>query len=289
MEGSGGQGLPPAGWYPNPEGSGERYWNGSMWMDSYRDSTPTQQLPPQQQQAPQYQQPQSPHAGARAPMRQKPKPPWWRRWWAIALAGLVLLIVIGALTSSGSDDSSTSSNEPASGEKAEDSGSSKDNQGADASSDEKDDCGTTATDDCTPSVGPNGKVRVDALTWQIVNVTTAKSLGDASIGLDEQADGVFVITTLRVHSNKDESATLSDDVIKLTGKGTEYSADNEGTVAAIGSGQDPLFFEDLGPDQTTTSKVVFDVPPRVLKQSPKLRFNELGLGSTHAFIALPPL
>ena len=96
-----------------------------------------------------------------------------------------------------------------------------------------------------------------------------------------------MIATLTVSSDKDESETLSDSVVQLEGKGTSYDADSEGTIAAIGAGEDPLFFEDIGPDQTTISKVVFDVPPKVLQGKPKLRFNELGLGSTHAFIALP--
>lgn len=27
---------PPAGWYPAPDGAGERYWNGSQWTDQHR-------------------------------------------------------------------------------------------------------------------------------------------------------------------------------------------------------------------------------------------------------------
>ena len=150
-----------------------------------------------------------------------------------------------------------------------------------------DDCGFKATDDCTPSVSSDGKVRVDALTWRVKNVRTAKELGDQEYGLGEKADGTFVIVTLSVHSDKDESATLSSEVVQLEGKGTKYDADSEGTIAAVGAGEDPLFLEDLGPDQTTTSKVVFDVPRKVLGQSPKLRFNELGFGETHAYIDLP--
>ena len=27
--------LPPAGWYTNPTGPGQRYWDGAQWTDSY--------------------------------------------------------------------------------------------------------------------------------------------------------------------------------------------------------------------------------------------------------------
>lgn len=30
-------GSPDAGWYTNPEGDGERYWDGERWTDQYRD------------------------------------------------------------------------------------------------------------------------------------------------------------------------------------------------------------------------------------------------------------
>jgi hypothetical protein len=41
--------LPPAGWYQNPEGPGQRYWDGQMWTEHYSD----QPAPPQYA-APQY-------------------------------------------------------------------------------------------------------------------------------------------------------------------------------------------------------------------------------------------
>ena len=49
MEGSGqpqGGGRPP-GWYPNPEGPGQRLWDGEKWTDSYSQAPPQQPVPPQ--------------------------------------------------------------------------------------------------------------------------------------------------------------------------------------------------------------------------------------------------
>lgn len=159
---------------------------------------------------------------------------------------------------------------------------------APAPAEKTDACGSRATDDCTPSVGPNESVRVDALRWTIEDVKTAKQLGDQEFGFGAKADDVFVVVTVNVRSLKNESATLTSEAVQLESRdGAKYDADSEGTTAALGEGEDPLFLEDLGPDQTTTSRVVFDVPQRVLDGRPRLRFNELGFGSTHGYIRLP--
>ena len=149
-------------------------------------------------------------------------------------------------------------------------------------------CGTQASDDCTPKVGPNGKVRVDALTYRLLDATAAPTIGDPNV-FGETANGVYVILAVRVTSKKDESATLTDNVFKLEVNGNTYDPDNAGTVAAVGDGQEPFFLETIGPDSTVQGKVVFDVPKRVLRRHPMLRIGELGFGSTHAYIELPKL
>jgi Protein of unknown function (DUF2510) len=32
--------APPAGWYQNPEGSGQRYWDGGRWTDHFHHAPP---------------------------------------------------------------------------------------------------------------------------------------------------------------------------------------------------------------------------------------------------------
>jgi hypothetical protein len=108
-------------------------------------------------------------------------------------------------------------------------------------------------------------------------------------GLGEKADGVFVVVDLKIRSAKSESVTLTDNVFQLEVNGKTYDPDTDGTVAAMGAGENPLFLEDIGPDATTRGKVVFDVPKSALKKHPAMRFNELGLGSTHGYIKLPSL
>jgi hypothetical protein len=136
----------------------------------------------------------------------------------------------------------------------------------------------------------NDTVRVDALNWRVTGVETASSLGDVQYGLGEKADGTFVIVNLKVRSSKDESATLTDEAVQLeTAGGNTYKSDSDGTFAAIGNGDKPLFFDDIGPDATINSKVVFDLPDSAMRKKLSVRFNELGFGSTHAYIRLSGL
>lgn len=209
----------------------------------------------------------------------KAERPWYKKKRYIG-GGLLALLVIGSIAGGSSSTDTTSKSEP---DTASPSASSDDP--APASSDS---CTNKATDDCTPEVASNRAVRVDALTWSILGSRTTKALGDQEYGLGEKADDTFLVVTIKVKSNKDESATISDENIKLeASNGNSYSADSEGTIAAIGSGEESLLFETLGPDQSHTSKVVFDVPQSVLDGGAKLRFNELGFGETHGYIKLP--
>jgi hypothetical protein len=151
-------------------------------------------------------------------------------------------------------------------------------------------CTNRATDDCTPRVRMGKSVRVDALYWSVSKVRTARTVGDQEYGLGAKADGTFVVVNLKVRSAKDESATLTDESVQIeTRDGNKYKADSDGTIAAMGSGNDPLWFDDIGPDATLKSRVVFDLPASALRKELSVRFNELGFGTTHGYIRLPNL
>ena len=195
-----------------------------------------------------------------------------RKWRVVGIVGLVALggVLTGCGASTNSGSSSSSSTTSAGSKASKDSG-----------------CGSKATDNCTPHVAMGKTVRVDALIWNVTGVRTSKTLGDQQYGLGAKADGRFVIVKLKVRSDRNESATLTSEVVQLDVGGNTYKADTDGTVAAIGSGADPLFVEDIGPDATVKSKVVFDVPPSVLGKKVSVRFGELGFGQTKGYINLP--
>ncbi len=207
-----------------------------------------------------------------------------RKWLKWALGAFVVLVVISAVAGGGDDEPSSSGD----ADKATTSDARKDSSG-DAKAEDDAGCGTRATSDCTPRVGPDGRIRVDALYYRLVGVRTAETLGDQKYGLGERADGVFVIAKIQVVSDKDESATLTDRVFQLEVDGNTYDPDSEGTIAAVGAREEPFFLKDIGPDATTTGTVVYDVPRSVLRKKPALRFNELGFGDGHGYIELPSL
>ena len=190
--------------------------------------------------------------------------PWYKKKRFIALGLFALLVIISVAAGGGSEsdksasDSDTptpSSESPANGDDA-------------PSDDDSSSCTNTATEDYTPDVASNQSVRVDALTWRILSTRVAATLGNQQFGAGAKADDVFSVVTLKVTSNKDESATISDERVKLeTIDDNTYSSEQPGHNPALGSGEDPLFLEDLGPDQTTTSRLVFDFPAHKSGQS----------------------
>jgi hypothetical protein len=206
--------------------------------------------------------------------------PTWVKW---TLGVFVALIVIGAVAGGEEKDANSKTSastavESSSGSVDSESGDEEDSPG----------CGVEATDDCTPEVGPNGKVQVDALVWQIQSAKTAASIGDQTYGLGEEANGVYLIVDLKVTSMKDESVTISEEVVSLVADGENtYSTDSDGAFAAVGAGQDAFFFEDIGPDSTLEGVVVFDVPKSTLKSKLQLKFGELGFGDTTGYIEIP--
>jgi hypothetical protein len=278
------QQSPPPGWYPDPEGHGQRYFDGTQWTE-HRSGV--QQLPPQPPQQ------QSGWHGGPPPVvtngYAQPRPPQkksnaWK--WILGVVGLFIVIAIATSTSStteeGSSDSGSSSSSSSSGSGSKNSEKAKANEDPEKPN--------NASDDYTPHVGANGRITVDGIVYSVNSVEQRKTIGDTTIGTAEQASGTYLVVNLDAHSTKGETATLTDETFKVSYKGgPEYSADTDGTVALTmegnGSG-DPFFLTDLQPDSTEKGAVVFDVPNRALGKKLELRVNELGLGTTHGFIRL---
>lgn len=204
----------------------------------------------------------------------KAQRPWYKKKRFIVLLGLVVVSIAAVAVSGGEQSSDESGSDVASPASPGATASTEPNGSA---------CTTRATEECTPRVKLGGSVRVDALTWKVTSVRTTGALGDPDL-LGAKADGRFVVVSLSVHSDRDESATLTDNAFQLEVGGNTYDTDSDGTIAAVGSGEQPFFLEDIGPDADVKGKVVFDVPLSVIGKKVEMRFNELGLGSTHGYI-----
>lgn len=164
--------------------------------------------------------------------------------------------------------------------------------------------GANATLEKTPHVGPTGSVEVDDLRWQLVMTHPPEGPGitytgphphsepevqaTTSLGEPESTitpNGVFVIVHLQVTSHRSESALLTDDTVSLDVAGRIYKPSLEAEEHL--SGEHTLFALEIGPNLTTQTQTVFDVPRAALAEHPELRFNELGFGTAHGYIALP--
>ena len=242
----------PAGWYPDPrKPTQDRYWDGSQWTNQTRKAK---------------------GGGLVGAYRRFPT------WVQIGLPIIVVLILIGAV---------------AGGEESDDSADSKGMEAA-ATTEAKSDGvegnpAENASDDNTPSVGPSGSVEVDTLRWRLRDASTASTIGNQEYGLGAKANGVYVVAELSVTNNKSESVTLTSESVSLVAGDNTYETDANAETALVGDGAKTFFLEDIGPEVTVTGKVAFDVSSVALKRDPQLRFNELGFGDTHGYIALPKL
>ena len=72
MEAQGPQGTPP-GWYPNPQGPGQRYWNGNQWTGDVWEPKP-----------------ESKFGTALQEMQE-----WWWEWWYVPLAAVLVIGAVG--------------------------------------------------------------------------------------------------------------------------------------------------------------------------------------------------
>jgi hypothetical protein len=145
-----------------------------------------------------------------------------------------------------------------------------------------------ATETNVPRVGPSGSVEVDDLRWSLDSSKATSTIGDPSL-LGARANGVFIVADLSVTNSKTGSVTISSDAVSLVAGGKTYEGDSAAETALLGAGAKTFLADDLGPGVVLKGAVAFDVARSVLAEHPQLRFNELGFGSTHAYIALPAL
>lgn len=101
-------------------------------------------------------------------------------------------------------------------------------------------------------------------TYEVTGVSTARTIGDPQL-VGARADGRFVIVSLKLTNNKDETKTFTESSARLrTRDGNEYETSDK-TVLAFGD--QSLLLKDIQPDLTARGKLAFDVPPNKVKGS----------------------
>jgi hypothetical protein len=163
--------------------------------------------------------------------------PWYKKKRVIIPAAFVALgvaVSAGSSSNSGTDSASSGSAvTSSSGSKAE--------QKKDA--DKQGVVGTPVTNSGT--------------TYEVTSVDTKQTLGASEYSEGTKADGTFVIASLAITNNKDETKTFMDNTAKLvTADGDQYEASTDAAFEL----KDDLMMEDIQPDLTKRGSIAFDVP-----------------------------
>jgi Domain of unknown function (DUF4352) len=208
--------------------------------------------PPSSQQPPQA--PRNPYADAKAAKAYaKAMRPWWKKKRFIIPLGLVTLSILGSAAGS-SDTGNNAGGDSAGSDTANVSGAS--------TSTKRDKPAKSHSDGKSGSVGQS--LTNAGTTYKVTSVRTADKIGDPDL-LGARADGTFVIVSLNLTNNKDETKTFTDSSAKLkTSDGKEYETSDK---AVLSFGDESLLLKDIQPDLTTRGKLAFDVPSSKLSGS----------------------
>lgn len=210
--------------------------------------------PPSSQQPPQA--PRNPYAEAKAAKAYaKAMRPWWKKKRFIIPLGLVTLSILGSAAGS-SDTGNNSGGDTAGNETANVS------SAGTSTSTKRDKPAKSHGDGKSGSVGQS--LTNAGTTYKVTSVRTTDKIGDPDL-LGARADGTFVIVSLNLTNNKDETKTFTDSSVKLkTSDGNEYETSDK---AVLSFGDESLLLKDIQPDLTTRGKVAFDVPSSKLSGS----------------------
>jgi hypothetical protein len=192
--------------------------------------------------------------------------PWYKKKRFILPAGFVLFLMA---VSAGSSGGGSGSGDNGSSE----TGSSGSTSSGSASSGSNDNATSTAKPKAKAKAKakPNGKsgtvgqaLTNAGTTYKVTSARATKTIGDPDL-FGARADGMFVVVTLQLTNNKDETKTFSDSSAKIkTSDGKEYETSDK---AVLSFGDDSLLLKDIQPDLTARGKVAFELPPNKVSGS----------------------
>lgn len=96
-------------------------------------------------------------------------------------------------------------------------------------------------------------VTVGGLSYSVRDVSISSSVGPE--GMEQHANGEFIVVQLRVSNVGHDPATISSSDFHLRRNGTEYDAADESMMA-----DNAFFLSKLNPGTSRTGTILFDVP-----------------------------
>ncbi|MFL6084806.1 MAG: DUF4352 domain-containing protein [Mycobacterium sp.] len=264
---------PPAGWYPDPDGSGgQRYWDGSAWTEHQSPATPEPAEAGGE------------HVGAHRAPESTPEPEpsyfsapaeppaagddrrkliiWFGAACAALLAVLVPVVIYGVFINK--DDSIQVSSGPNSTSKSET---------PTPSSGSGWGTGTqTASESPTTASGSGPQASDGGLTFAVTGTETAPSVKYQDAPVEKTAQGEYFIVHMTVLNSSDQQATYLGTLQKLKAGGTTYSIDDEATAYLNGTAAQ------LNPTDTADVAITFDVPSGTTPESLEVHGQPMSAG-----------
>lgn len=119
----------------------------------------------------------------------------------------------------------------------------------------------TVEESAAAAAGVGDTLTLEGTSYTVTDAVTAKKVGEEFT--EVEADGVFVIVKLTLENQKDEPATIVEDLVRLQGgNGKEYTTDFD---AAIAFDNPLLLAEEIQPELAKKVVAVYDVPKKAVK------------------------
>jgi hypothetical protein len=248
----------PAGWYPDPEGSGgQRYWDGSTWTEHQSPAAPAAPEVPGNEQPTAIVQQRPPNDGRRRKLIIG-----FGAACAALLAILVAVVVYGVFFNM-SDSTQASSGPKSTSKSAAPTTPSGSGWGNSTE---------TASESPTAASGSGPQASDGGLTFAVTGVENAPTVQYQDAPVEKTAAGEFLIVHMTVLNSSDAQGTFLATLQKLKAGGTTYDIDDEATAYLNGT------WADLAPSDSADLAIAFDVPPDTSGESLEVHGQPMSAG-----------
>jgi hypothetical protein len=253
----------PAGWYPDPDGSGgQRYWDGTVWTDQRAPAAPPPVEPPPPVAPPPVEPPSTASFEPPPAFDQAHGAPSDARTAALKLfagiTGALLVLLIAAVAyavlvnetanvgTNAFGSTSDTSTEPT------------------AETSESTETASPTSEPTETPVAADGDAVDGPLTFTVHGIEVGSTVVMSDAPVEKTANGEYNVVHMTVTNTGSEPTAFVASYQKLNANGEVYSIDDQATAYLEGT------FADLQPGASADVSIAFDVPPGTEAESVEL-------------------